>query len=334
MRAPSVIIYNITDCTRWTAITMTALRDKTLPDATVTCTSDVCSWTVGGGQVAASLTLSNYGTTSVRARFSIANWNLIGASTVEQYFTVTGDMPGSLVRAGDTYTGGTSTVRVSKSDGTTSCGAGGTTANECSAHALNGVSGFYVQHTTAQYSTGARMVADLEIALRADVDCVISDFSSANGPCPVTCGDGTRTWTATITTPPVYHGAACPPLTQQRSCSTGVPCPVATVASSTAAAAAVANRAPSSTGSFASSSTAGGAGAAASSSSAGTSSSSTGSSDRSTSSTSAPAPPTASSTGPGSVSATASSTGAVLFHSRAQPDRYRLHHLRRHRLRP
>ena len=55
------------------------------------------------------------------------------------------------------------------------------------------------------------------------VDCEVSEY----GPwseCSVTCGTGTETRNRDVTVAPLYQGAECPPLSENRTC-TKDPCP-------------------------------------------------------------------------------------------------------------
>lgn len=56
------------------------------------------------------------------------------------------------------------------------------------------------------------------------VDCVVSEWQPASS-CDVLCGGGTRTFTRTILTQPQFGGAACPALSETRTCNEA-PCPI------------------------------------------------------------------------------------------------------------
>uniref|UniRef100_A0A1A8PEM2 Thrombospondin type-1 domain-containing protein 7A n=3 Tax=Nothobranchius TaxID=28779 RepID=A0A1A8PEM2_9TELE len=57
-------------------------------------------------------------------------------------------------------------------------------------------------------------------------DCVVSDFTSWSS-CSKTCGAGLQHRTRHILAPPMYGGADCPNLTETRTCSNSIECPVA-----------------------------------------------------------------------------------------------------------
>jgi hypothetical protein len=61
------------------------------------------------------------------------------------------------------------------------------------------------------------------------IDCVVSDWS-AWGTCTATCGGGVQTRTRTVITPAQNGGAACPVLTESRTCNEN-PCPIDCVVS-------------------------------------------------------------------------------------------------------